>query len=325
MPLPPSLQRAIEAESSQYPARALNQAAAALSAAYRAGGTGNPVFITSNLHRLAYAAVRLPATYAAAHAVLAEVRRRWTGPPPASLLDLGAGPGTAAWAAAAVFAELGSATLFEADEGLIALGKRLGQAGEQPLLAAAQWGRGDLRLPAPLAVHDLVVSSYALGELREEEASKAVRSAWAATGQVLVLLEPGTVRGFALLRRLREELIGAGGQVLAPCPHQQACPLPAGDWCHFSARLERSRLHQRLKEGALGYEDEKYAYVAVARPPVAPAPSRILRHPLRHAGHTELQLCTPAGLQRLTVTRSQKAAWRQARKAAWGEAWAPSP
>ncbi|MCC7260956.1 MAG: rRNA methyltransferase [Candidatus Latescibacteria bacterium] len=321
MPLPSSLQRAIEQEAGRYSAKDLNQAAAGLSAAYRAGEAESGAFITSDLHRLAYAAVRLPATFAAACAVMEEVRQRWSGPPLASLLDMGAGPGTAAWAAAAVFAELDSATLFEADEGLIALGKRLAQAGEQRLLAAAQWVRGDLRAPPALAPHDLVVSSYALGELREEEASEVVRAAWALTGQVLVLLEPGTVRGFGLLRRLREHLIGAGGQVLAPCPHQAACPLPAGDWCHFPARLERSRLHQRLKDGALGYEDEKYAYVAVARQGGLAAPARILRHPLRHAGHTELPLCTPAGLQRLTVTRSQKGAWKEARKAVWGDEW----
>lgn len=325
MSLPPQLQRAIEQETSRYPAKALSQAAAELSAAYRAGQPGG-TFITSDLHRMAYAAVRLPATFAAAHAVLAEVRRRWPELSAPSLLDLGAGPGTAAWAATGVFGGLSSLTLFEADLGLIELGRAL--AREQETLERAHWVRGDLRALPALAAHDLVVGSYVLGELGEARASAVVRAAWAATRQVLVLLEPGTVRGFGLIRRLRDELIEAGGRVIAPCPHQVACPLAEGDWCHFAQRLERSRLHQRLKEGALGYEDEKYAYVAVVRQAVAPAPARILRHPLRHGGHAELQLCTPAGLQRLTVTRSDKGAWREARKAEWGDEWrggCPSP
>lgn len=320
MPLPPQLQRAIEQETGRHPPKALSQVAAELSAAYRAGQLSG-AFITSELHRLAYAAVRLPATFAAVRAVWAEVRRRLPDRSPTSLLDLGAGPGTAAWAAGEVFGELAPLTLVEADAGLIALGKALARAGEQTSLEGAAWVCGDLRGLPPFEPHDLVVCSYALGELGEEAASAVARAAWAAAVQVLVVVEPGTVRGFGLIRRLRGELIGAGGQVIAPCPHQEQCPLPVGDWCHFSQRLERSRLHQRLKEVALGYEDEKYSYVAVSRQPLRPAPARILRHPLRRAGHAELQLCTPEGLQALTVARSDKAGWREARKAEWGDEW----
>ena len=321
MSLPLQLQRAIEQETDRHPPKALSQAAAELSAAYRAGHLASGSFLPSELHRLAYAAVRLPATYAAVRAVFAEVRRLLPDQLLASLLDLGAGPGTAGWAGGEVFGELAALTLVEADAGLIALGQGLARAAEYSLLEQAHWVQGDLRVQPAFAPHDLVVSSYALGELGEGEASAVLQAAWAATVKVLVVVEPGTVQGFALIRRLRAELIAAGAQLIAPCPHQEECPLPAGDWCHFSQRLERSRLHQRLKEVALGYEDEKYSYVAVARHPLQPAPARILRHPLRHPGHTELQLCTPEGLQTLTVTRSAKAAWKEVRKTGWGDEW----
>ncbi|MSR82094.1 MAG: hypothetical protein EXS58_04110 [Candidatus Latescibacteria bacterium] len=321
MPLPPQLQRAIEQETGRHPSKALSQAAAELSEAYRTGHLGSGAFLTTELHRLAYAAVRLPATFAAVRAVLAAVRRLLPERPLTSLLDLGAGPGTVGWAATEIFAGLEAATLIEADTGLIALGKALAQTGEHALLEQARWVQGDLRGLTAFTPCDLVVSSYALGELGEEAASAVLRAAWAATSQVLLVVEPGTVRGFALIRRLRDELIAVGAHLIAPCPHHEDCPLPAGDWCHFSQRLERSRLHQRLKEVALGYEDEKFSYVAVARHPLQPAPARILRHPLRHAGHTELQLCTPTGLQTVTVTRSNKAGWKEARKAEWGDEW----
>ena len=36
----------------------------------------------------------------------------------------------------------------------------------------------------------------------------------------------------------------AGANILAPCPHARPCPLAAPDWCHFSARVARSRLHR---------------------------------------------------------------------------------
>ena len=166
MPLPPQLQRAIEQETGRHSPKALSQAAAELSAAYRAEHPSSGAFITSEIHRLAYAAMRLPATYAAVRAVLAEVRRL-LGREPASLLDLGAGPGTASWAAGEVYDQVESLDLVEADAGLIALGKALARAGENPLLEQARWVQGDLRALPTFAPCDLAVGSYALGELGE--------------------------------------------------------------------------------------------------------------------------------------------------------------
>ncbi|HKX33439.1 MAG TPA: small ribosomal subunit Rsm22 family protein, partial [Blastocatellia bacterium] len=99
------------------------------------------------------------------------------------------------------------------------------------------------------------------------------------------------------------------------------CPMPADDWCHFSRRVERSSLHRRLKGAELGYEDEKFSYVAVTREPLPPAAARVLRHPLRHPGVVKLRLCAADGLTALTVSRKGKEAWRQARKIDWGDAW----
>jgi hypothetical protein len=59
---------------------------------------------------LAYAATRMPACYAALRRVLGEVgslRPEWR---PRSMLDFGAGPATATWAAAAVWGEAGDST-----------------------------------------------------------------------------------------------------------------------------------------------------------------------------------------------------------------------
>lgn len=96
----------------------------------------------------------------------------------------------------------------------------------------------------------------------------------------------------------------------------------AGDWCHFSQRLERTSQHRQLKGGALGYEDEKFSYIVASRPSISAANSRIVRHPSIHSGYIQLELCTPAGsLDKLTVTRSHKQLYKQARKASWGDTW----
>jgi len=142
-----------------------------------------------------------------------------------------------------------------------------------------------------------------------------------------------------MIRAARTQLIEAGAFIAAPCPHARACPMPApnvahpnaanpnpeSDWCHFAARFERSSLHRRLKGGALGYEDEKFSYIAVTKQAVEPAVARVLRHPLRHPGHTQLQICMATGLQTVTITKREKGAWKQARKTNWGDAWENGP
>jgi ribosomal protein RSM22 (predicted rRNA methylase) len=96
----------------------------------------------------------------------------------------------------------------------------------------------------------------------------------------------------------------------------------AGDWCHFSQRVERTSQHRQLKGGALGYEDEKFSYVIARKDSVKPAGARIVRHPGKHSGHVQLTLCTPEGrIENQTITRSSKAAYKLARKAEWGDLW----
>ena len=104
----------------------------------------------------------------------------------------------------------------------------------------------------------------------------------------------------------------------APCPAAMRCPLSADDWCHFAARVERTSLHRRLKDGDLGYEDEKFSYVAVTREPVELNGSRVLRHPKHHAGWIELELCTASGTRHERATKRDRERFRQARRAEWG-------
>jgi ribosomal protein RSM22 (predicted rRNA methylase) len=137
-----------------------------------------------------------------------------------------------------------------------------------------------------------------------------------------VLVEPGTRRGFDVIIEAREQLISLGAAIVAPCPHEQACPMKvARDWCHFSARVERTAEHRRLKQGELGHEDEKFSYVAATRLEPERAKSRIVRHPQRFSGFTKLQLCATEGLQQVTVTRSQKEKFRAVKRAEWGSEW----
>jgi len=321
MRLPPELLDAIQQETEKIDRRRLLHATAQLTEHYQAADFSTPA-IATDAQRAAYLAVRLPATYAANRRVFSEINMRARGSEITSLLDLGAGPGTALWAAAEEFSALQRATLIETDEHWLRLGKALAEpAGAS--LPQAQWLRQDLRSGLSCDRHDLVVISYTLGELPSSSAEETLRKAWKFAGRYLVVIEPGTRRGFATVLAARSMLLENGAAIVSPCPHASACPMAAaGDWCHFSQRIERTSQHRQLKGGALGYEDEKFSYVIAAKEPQAGSGARIVRHPGKHGGHVQLALCTPEGkLESRTVARSSKAAYKLARKAEWGDIW----
>jgi ribosomal protein RSM22 (predicted rRNA methylase) len=316
MPLPSALQEAIGQELSGLDRSRIARAAEQITATYRAGKFGGT--LASAEARAAYLITRLPATYAACRSVFSEIARLWPEFNPSSTLDLGAGPGTASWAAVETWPVIQEFALLESNREFAQLGRRLTQSSSP--LRTALWDSEDLCSAKELTPADLVILSYAIGEL--PDASKVAKIAWAAARQLLVILEPGTPKNFEQLTVLRKELITAGGHIVAPCPHELDCPMAAtNDWCHFAVRLERTAEHRRMKGGALGYEDEKFSYIAFAKQPVQPAKARIVRHPMTHSGYIRLTLCSPDGLEETTVTRSQKEAFRAARRAKWGGEW----
>src|SRR6516225_9764759 len=102
MQLPPELRQAIEDAAVGTATEAIHEAAESISRRYRIAAP-NARSISSAAERIAYLATRLPATFAAACRVAAEAIARISGLEVKSLLDLGSGPGTATWAAAAAF------------------------------------------------------------------------------------------------------------------------------------------------------------------------------------------------------------------------------
>lgn len=256
---------------------------------------------------IAYAVYRMPATYAATTAALTEVAAALPDFAPASMLDLGAGAGAASWAATEVFPSLKEITAIERDQAMISVGRRLAQR---------SYVTADLER-AELPNADLAVASYSLNELSTVESLVAKL---AERAQTIVIVEPGTPRGFAEIRAIRAQLTKAEMHIAAPCPHDGDCPIVDPDWCHFSVRLQRSTIHRKAKRADLGYEDEKFSYVAATRLPVDRAAARVLRHPQIRSGHVILRLCKD-GIQDVTVSKKQGEAYKRARRISWGDAF----
>lgn len=267
----------------------------------------------------AYVAARLPATYAACAAVLGELARLQPEFAPRSVLDLGAGPGTASWAAAEVWPSLSTYTMVDNHAGLQALASELCKRAANPHLASAAHVQGDMRSTAKLQEADLVLLSYALAECPVPDAKAIAVSAWSASKGTLVIIEPGTPAGFARILAARQAVLQQGAGLVAPCPHHGACPLVGDDWCHFSVRLPRSRMHMHAKSAVVPFEDEKFAYLIATRGTVSPAVARVLSPPQTSKVAVTMRLCEAEGIKSRQVARRTPAAYKQAKKLSWGD------
>jgi ribosomal protein RSM22 (predicted rRNA methylase) len=318
--LPAELKAALEAKLHGLSRSDAAERSARISETYRGGG--GSAAIRTEADALAYALARMPATYAAVTAslnALCEIRPDFT---PKRLLDIGAGPGTATWAAAETFPSLADFMSIDANPALRTLALDL--FGKSSRLSDVHYTRDDARAAlAGAEAADLVIASYLIGEMDDTERAALTDQMWTKTRDTLLIVEPGTPAGYARIIALRAQLIALGAHVAAPCPHDAACPLAAPDWCHFTQRLPRSRAHKALKDAELPFEDEKFAYVALARTAITRHPARVLAQPDVGKVEVTAKLCTPGGLVIAKVPRRAKADYARARRWRWGDAVTP--
>jgi ribosomal protein RSM22 (predicted rRNA methylase) len=336
--LPAALRVALEQNAQGLSRNDAAARAATISQTYRSGGGSST--IRDEFDALAYALARMPATYAAVVAslnALREIRPQFT---PVSLFDVGAGPGTATWAAAQAFDSLDAFSAIDANPALrtLALELAAAEARLRGLSYVQHEASAGLRNAAGSA--DLVLASYVIGELSADRQATLADLMWAATRDTLVVVEPGTPAGYRRILDLRRQLIAQGAHVIAPCPHDRECPLAAfsdemettspqenaseqkatTDWCHFVQRLPRSRAHKHIKGAELPFEDEKFSYVALARTPARQRPARVLAPPLVTKAAMRIKLCRPDGSAGFaTFPRRDRIGYSRVRRIGWGD------
>ena len=314
--LPAELKAALETKLQGVSRNDTAERSARISQTYRGGGSS--VAIRNEADALAYALARMPATYAAVTAglnAIAEIKPDFA---PRSLLDVGAGPGTATWAAAEAWPSLKHFALLDANAALRDLALEL--ARDSTRLREIDYRLGDARAALFKAdAADLVVASYVVNEMDEAEQRTLADLMWSKTRDILLVVEPGTPAGYKRIIALREQLIATGAHVAAPCPHDRACPLRQPDWCHFTQRLPRSQAHKQIKGAELPFEDEKFSYVALTRAPLATRPARVLAQPAVGKVEISAKLCTADGVTTARVPRRDKEGYARARRWRWGD------
>lgn len=289
---------------------ALKASAARLSEGYRSESTDGKRGAVSKTDVLAYAATRMSATFAAVSRAL-ELSFKCFDGEIASILDVGAGTG-AGTIAAAFLTGCDDIVCIEREADMLKLGRELCEH----IGVHADWKKRDISLGIDRKA-DLVLCSYCLNELPEARRTAAITQLAGAAEKLLVIVEPGTPYSFAEMKQTRQALLNKGLKLAAPCPHENECSLPSDDWCHFTARAQRSKLHKLLKNADVPYEDEKFCFLAAAKTDCSPCAGRILRKPHIASRMITLSLCCADGIKSKTVTKNSPL-FKAARKSECG-------
>lgn len=259
----------------------------------------------------AFASVALPAHYSAIYSVLDHLKQR-LGPEwfIERVIDWGAGTGSGLWATSHSFqkllapgvedtdTQLSNSTLasyvgIERRLGLTTIGKRLVE-GTALGNVNVTWQKAfheENKLSRGEGRNVLALSAFMLSSLPTPAARKQmVKQIWESGAEMMVLIDHNSTAGFECIAEAREWLLRwgkrdiedpetenapiHGSHVVAPCPHDHACPLfrpgSSRTVCGFSQRLQRPDFVRKTKHAKGGHEDIGYSYVVIrrgARPP----------------------------------------------------------
>ncbi|KAJ4840928.1 hypothetical protein Tsubulata_001133 [Turnera subulata] len=219
---------------------------------------------------IAYVASRMPAVFSACYRVLSEVRRRLPDFEPAKVLDFGAGTGSAFWAMREVWPKsIEKVNIVEPSQSMQRAGRSLIQGlKDLPLIhgydSIQALGKS---ISKPERKHDLVIASYVLGEIPSlKDRITMVRQLWDLTGDVLVLVEPGTPQGSNIISQMRSHILWMEKRKSRKSKgeNDETCkdikPVKSGVKPGAFIVAPRSK-----GEPLRGFEDEKFCFVAFRR------------------------------------------------------------
>ena len=306
MDIPQELKDEIEKISINQHAQIIEESQS-ISKKYRENDGKGKKLVTKQTEAIAYAISRMPATYCAVYTSLSHSLRKYAQEIN-SVLDVGAGTGAATWAVTNLINPQQIKCL-EREKEMRKIGSQLMKDHIN-----AQWKEFDLIQDEIQENADLVITSYVINELTEADREKAITKMWNATKGIFVIVEPGTPEGFSHILQARKILLEKGANIVAPCTHSDECPISKDDWCSFYTRVARTKIQKQAKKGELGYEDEKFSYIAFSKIPINGNDAVILRHPQINSGYVKVKLCTQNGIEEKTYTKKDKELYKRVKK-----------
>lgn len=294
----------------------------------------------------AYVGYYLPANLLKMTIILQEMDRLgldWRGPTSGECrwMDLGSGPGTAAWGAALAWGHQGSSRLrfWSVDQSpeFLKWGGRIARAADGFDAMEFHWEQKSWDAEVHTAARPLIqkIKPTVLsicnswnewsGTLEQRCQSldrllNDLRSAAQDEGRLrwLIVVEPGSRVASRDLLELREFLIKQPQlQVVLPCLDHRPCGARADakDWCHEVHEFEGPAWHEELGRAAeLRKEQMLFSYLVVAVGPPEllqksvqwpQGGSRVVSQMMKEKGLTKCFLCTPGGKTMARVIHSR--------------------
>lgn len=317
MKIPDLLENAIEKEIQGIKITELKELAQNLSNRYMNEKRAGQTLLSKEKEALAYSIMRMPATFCAVTIALRNTLNIAENCNIETVLDIGAGTGAATWAINELVSPK-EITCLEREEAMRTVGQILMKYNSE--MKKVQWISEDITNSQFIKGADLIVASYMINELKQEERKNVVKKLLDLESKIILIIEPGTPEGFKNIKEIQKIALENGAFIIAPCTHQKICKLPENDWCHATVRVERNKIHKILKSADAPYEDEKFSYIAISKENLGTAESRILRHPMIETGKITLKLCTNGNIEEKVITKKEKEKFKQAKKKKCGDA-----
>ncbi len=300
MEIPSALRSNLCTQSEKYKLSELKFALSNLITRYNDDYRDGSSLLNKDIEAVSYANVRMAATYAALYHVFSDMLFYIKEEDiPRSMLDVGAGTGSSSWAICELI-NMNDILCLEREDAMMNLGKAL--MGNDISCDNVKWEKFDISKNKITAKKDLVVASYMINELSDEIKDDVICELWNSTNKFLVIVEPGTMMGANNIKRVRKLLLDKGAHIVCPCPCDE-CKIGDDDWCHFTQRISRTKIHKELKDGDVPYEDEKFSYIVLSKVETEKCNLRVMRHPIIEQGKVSITACTKNGIENLSYRK----------------------
>ena len=313
MELPKLLEDAINEQIKNISISELKSSANAISNRYMNEKRTGKTLLNKEVEALAYAVIRMPATYAADMMTL-KYTFNTANCKIDTVIDVGSGTGAMAWAISNTM-KVKNINCLDRENVMSNLAKCL----MKNTLTNVSWENIDILKEDIKDTYDLVTASYVLNELSKEDRINVIDKLYKTTNKILLIVEPGTMEGFEIIKKAKEYAIDKGAYIIAPCTNQDKCKLPENDWCHATVRVQRNKMHKYMKNAVVPYEDEKFTYIAISKQDYGNASKRILRHPIIEKGKITLKICNCGNIEELIVTKKDKEKFKLIKKKKCGD------
>lgn len=276
-----------------------------ISLKYRKEDINSVSVISNNNQALSYVISRMPETSVIIDDVLCKLNKivnlknKIT-----SVLDLGSGTGSALWALENYVNNIDIYAV-EKQEAMIKYSKEL----SNKLNLNINYLKEDVlsEKVKNLPKTDIVLESFMLNEMNKTDRIKTLDLMIEKSKNYVVLIEPGTPISYKKMMEDRQYLLSKNLNLILPCTHSCICPLKE-DYCNFTVRISRTKTLRQIKNGSLGYEDEKYFFLIFSKEDVSKDfNSVVIRKPIYHKSCVDLKLCNKdKTIKNITITKNNK-------------------